>query len=451
VTVRSPSAGRATGRTPKRIPPHNLEAEESVLGSMMLSGEALSDVLDVVSPTDHYRPAHRTIHEAILGLYSRGEPVDAITTVEELRRRQKLEEVGGPLFVYNLVETVPTPASARYYARIVADHSLLRRLIETTARIQGEAYAVPDDPRLALERAEQLIYALAHRPQETAPLALGEVLGSGIDWLEALQARPGGMAGIATGFRSVDELLGGLEPGALVIVAARPAAGKSSFVANVARNVAVGSGLPAAFFSLEMSRLEVAMRLLCGDARVSWHRLRTGRVGADEWRRLVDAVETMHAAPLFLTDADSYTAVGIRSRARRLRAKGGLALLVVDYLQLISPTSRGENREAELAEISRSLKLLAKELDLPVIAVSQLNRDPERRLTRRPQLSDLRGSGSLEQDADVVMFIHHDDGVAAGVKPVQLIVAKHRNGPTGDVKLSFVPDLCQFRDPERRG
>jgi replicative DNA helicase len=418
---------------------------------MMLSGEALSDVLDVVSPTDHYRPAHRTIHEAILGLYSRGEPVDAITTVEELRRRQKLEEVGGPLFVYNLVETVPTPASARYYARIVADHSLLRRLIETTARIQGEVYAVPEDPRGAVERAEQLIYSIAHGPQESTPLPLGEVLGTGIDWLEALQTRPGGMAGIATGFTSVDQLLGGLEPGALIIVAARPAAGKSSFVANVARNVAVGSGLPTAFFSLEMSRLEVAMRLLCGDARVSWHRLRTGRIGADEWRRLVDAVETMQAAPLFLTDADAYTAVGIRSRARRLRAKaGGLALLVVDYLQLISPTSRRENREAELAEISRSLKLLAKEMDVPVIAVSQLNRDPERRLSRRPQLSDLRGSGSLEQDADVVMFIHPDDGASAGTKSVQLIVAKHRNGPTGEVKLTFVPDFCQFREPEVR-
>jgi replicative DNA helicase len=434
---------------PERVPPHNLEAEESVLGSMMLSSEAIAAVVEVLSPEDFYRTAHRTIHESILSIYARGEPVDAITVVEDLKRRSVIEAVGGALSVYNLVESVPTPASAAYYARIVADNALLRRLIEASSQIMARAYAVPEDPRKTADEAEGLMYAVSrHREQENV-VSARELVDESMSALEHIQQRDSRFAGVPTGFQDLDDLLSGLQKGNLIIVAARPGVGKSSFVTNLARNVAVDAGATVMMFSLEMSRFEIGMRLLCGEAKVPWDRVRSGRVATEEWTRLAEAAEVLHEAPLYIVDSGNVTIVDIRAKARRLRSsRQGLGVIIVDYLQLMSGHSRFESRQQEVAEISRSLKLLAKELDIPVIAVSQLNRNPETRADKRPQLSDLRESGSLEQDSDIVMFIHRDDSDdRAEVKgKADLIVAKHRNGPTATISLTFLPHITLFRN-----
>jgi replicative DNA helicase len=432
---------------PERVPPHNVEAEESVLGAMMLSPEAIATVVEAVGAGDFYRPAHQRIFGAVLAVYGRGEPVDAITVVEELKREHQLEGVGGALFVYNLVESVPTPASAAYYARIVADNALLRRLIEAASRIMSTAYGVPDDPRRAADEAEGLIYAVSRGDEAEQVVTLHELVDESMAALEHIQQRDSAFAGVPTGFVDLDSLLSGLQRSNLIVIAARPGVGKSSFVTNVARNVAVDAGAPVAMFSLEMSRFEIGMRLLCGEARVPWDRVRSGRVATEEWTRIVEAAEVLHEAPLFIVDSGNVTIVDIRAKARRLKSKHGLGLIIVDYLQLMSGHLRTENRQQEIAEVSRSLKLLAKELDVPVIAVSQLNRNPETRADKRPQLSDLRESGAIEQDSDIVMFIHREDSDDPTVKgKADIIVAKHRNGPTQTVPLTFLPHLTLFRN-----
>ncbi|HYT30022.1 MAG TPA: replicative DNA helicase [Actinomycetota bacterium] len=440
----------------ERVPPHNLEAEESVLGSMMLSSEAIASVVEVMKADDFYRPAHQRIFEALLGIYARGEPVDAITTVEELKRRQNLESVGGPLYVYNLVESVPTPASAAYYARIVSEHALLRRLIDAASQIMANAYSIPGDPRKAADQAEGLIYAVSRTSEKEEVIHLRQLVDESILQLEQIHQRESAFAGIPTGFVDVDHLLSGLQAGNLIIVAARPGVGKSSFVTNLARNVAVGEGgggpVPVVMFSLEMSRFEIGMRLLCGEAKVPWEKVRAAKVATEEWTRIVEAAESLHEAPLYIVDSGNVTIVDIRAKARRLRSrKEGIGLIIVDYLQLMSGHIRTESRQQEVAEISRSLKLLAKELEIPVIAVSQLNRNPETRADKRPQLSDLRESGSLEQDADIVMFIHRDDTPDEPEKKgkADIIVAKHRNGPTATIPLTFLPHLTLFRNAAR--
>ncbi len=437
---------------PERVPPHNLEAEESVLGSMMLSPDAIAAVVERVQADDFYRPAHQRIYAAILGVYARGEPVDAITTVDELKRRQLLEGVGGPLYVYNLVETVPTPASAGYYAKIVSDHALLRRLIDAAGRIMANAYTVPEDPKKAADEAEGLMYSVSRQSEQDQVVSARELVDESMAALEHIQQRDSKFAGIPTGFTDLDELTSGLQASNLIVIAARPAVGKSSFVTTLARNVAVGENgppTPVMMFSLEMSRFEIGMRLLCGEARVPWDRVRSGRVATDEWTRLAEAAEVLHEAPLYIVDSGSVNIVDIRAKARRQRSRReGLGLIIVDYLQLMSGHVRAENRQQEIAEITRSLKLLAKELEIPVIAVSQLNRDPERRQDKRPQLSDLRESGAIEQDADVVIFIHRDDATDdPSVKgKADIIVAKHRNGPTATIALTFLPHLTLFRN-----
>jgi len=432
---------------PERIPPHNLEAEQSVLGSMMLSAEAIAAVVEVVKAEDFYRPAHERIYQAILSVYGRGEPVDAITVVEGLKRHHGLDEIGGPLYVQDLVESVPTPASAGYYARIVADNALLRRLIDAAAQIMSRAYAVPEDPRKAADEAEALVYAVSRADETEQVVSLRELVDESMGALEHIQQRDSAFAGVPTGFMDLDSLLSGLQKENLIIVAARPGVGKSSFVTNVARNIAVDAGVPVAMFSLEMSRFEIGMRLLCAEARVPWEKVRSGRVATEEWTRIVEAAEVLHEAPLYIVDSGNVTIVDIRAKARRMKSKQGLGLIIVDYLQLMSSHSRTENRQQEVAEISRSLKLLAKELEIPVIAVSQLNRNPETRADKRPQLSDLRESGSIEQDSDIVMFIHRDDSDDPTVKgKADIIVAKHRNGPTQTVPLTFLPHLTLFRN-----
>jgi len=432
---------------PDRVPPHNLEAEESVLGAMMLSAEAIADVVELIKPEDFYRSANARIFDSLRGISARGDPVDAITAVEELKRRAILEEIGGHLYIHELVEQVPTPAAAASYAKIVGQAALLRRLISAASDIMEMGYSQPEDPENVADQAEQRIYDVARHDEKGQLVSIHELVTQSLIDLEKIQNRESAFAGLPTGFHDLDTLMSGLQPGNLIVVAARPGVGKSSFVTNLARNIAVDAHAPVAMFSLEMSRWEIGMRLLCAEARVPWDSIRNKRVGADDWGRIVEAAESLHDAPLTIVDSGNVTLVDIRAKARRLSAcRTGLGLIIVDYLQLMSHHRRVDNRQQEIAEISRGLKLLAKELDIPVIAVSQLNRDPERRQDKRPQLSDLRESGAIEQDADVVMFIHRDDMDPAKKGLADLIVAKHRNGPTDSLPLTFLPHLTQFRN-----
>ena len=434
-----------------RVPPQNLEAEQSVLGSMMLSADAIADVVEVLHAQDFYRSVNGRIYETMRGLYAKGEPVDIITVVEALERASALEDIGGRLYLRDLVDQVPTPASAAHYARIVSDAALRRRLISAAADIMDLAYVGRDDADAVADDAEQRIYDVARREDRDEIAVLRELVDQAMLDLESIQNRESAYTGLPTGFRDLDGLTSGLQPGNLVIIAARPGIGKSSLATNIARNVAV-SGEPVALFSLEMARFEIGMRMLCAEARVPWDRIRAKRVGPDDWTRVVAAAETLHEAPLSIVDAGNVNIVDIRAKARRLKgSRKGLSLIIVDYLQLMtSPAARRpDNRQQEVAEISRSLKLLAKELEIPVLALSQLNRNPEARADKRPLLSDLRESGSLEQDSDLVMFIHRDDADPAKKNQADLLIAKHRNGPTGSVPLYFEPSLTQFRNAAR--
>jgi replicative DNA helicase len=418
---------------------------------MLLSAEAMADVVEILDAEDFYRSAHGKIYSAVRALFGHGEPVDVITAVDALRKAGLLEEVGGALYLRDLVDEVPTPAGAPHYAKIVADAALRRRLIGAAADIMDVAYAGSDDADTIADGAEQRIYDVARREDTEDAAAIGDLVNDAMSELEAIQNRESAYTGLPTGFRDLDDLTSGLQPGNLVIIAARPGIGKSSLAMNIARNVAVQHE-PVAMFSLEMSRYEIGMRLLCAEARVPWDRIRNKRVGPDDWTRVVSAGETLHDAPLSIVDAGNVNIVDIRAKARRLKtSKQGLSLIIVDYLQLMtSPnTRRQDNRQQEVAEISRSLKLLAKELKVPILALSQLNRNPEARADKRPQLSDLRESGSLEQDSDVVMFIHRDDLDPEKKREAELILSKHRNGPTGSIRLSFEPSLTQFRNAAR--
>ncbi|HVD69908.1 MAG TPA: replicative DNA helicase [Actinomycetota bacterium] len=434
-----------------RVPPQDLDAERSVLGSMLLSTEAMADVVEILEADDFYRQAHGKIYQALRTLFAQGEPIDIITAVDALRRTGILDDVGGALYLRDLVDEVPTPAGAPHYAKIVSDAALRRRLIGAAADIIDTAYVGASDADDIADGAEQRIYDVARREDNEDAAEIGDLITQAMSDHESIQNRESAYTGLPTGFRDLDDLTSGLQPGNLIIVAARPGIGKSSLAMNVARNVAV-TGAPVAVFSLEMSRYEIGMRLLCGEARVPWDRIRNKRVGPDDWIRVVQAGETLHEAPLHIVDSGNVNIVDIRAKARRMRTGNqGLSLIIVDYLQLMtSPNARRpDSRQQEVAEISRNLKLLAKELHVPVVALSQLNRNPEARADKRPQLSDLRESGAIEQDSDVVMFIHRDDADPEKKKHAELIVAKHRNGPTDTIRLSFEPSLTQFRNAAR--
>lgn len=417
----------------------------------MMSPEAMADVVELLDAEDFYRSAHAKIYSTLRTLFAHGEPVDVLTVVDALRKRSILDEVGGRLYILDLVDQVPTPAGAAHYARIVADAALRRRLIGAAADIIDLGYAGTRDADDIADEAEQRIYNVARREDRDETALLRDLVDQAMRDLEAIQNRESAYTGLPTGFRDLDELTSGLQEGNLVVIAARPGVGKSSLAMNIAKNVAV-AGHPVAVFSLEMSRTEIGMRMLCAEARVPWDRIRSKRVGPDDWMRVVSAAEILHEAPLHIVDAGNVNIVDIRAKARRMRTgRTGLSLIIVDYLQLMtSPQARRpDNRQQEVAEISRSLKLLAKELHIPVVALSQLNRNPEARADKRPQLSDLRESGAIEQDSDVVMFIHRDDSDPEKKRQAEIILAKHRNGPTGSITLNFEPSLTQFRNAAR--
>jgi replicative DNA helicase len=434
-----------------RVPPHNLDAEASVLGSMLLSKNAIAEVTELVGPEDFYRGAHRTLFESIRGLYDRGEPVDTVTLTDDLDRVGLLDSVGGAMAVAELIAEVPTAANAVHYARIVADHAVRRRIIETGTQIARMGYDAEEVDE-ALDSAEALMYQAGQRNFGGEFSTMKELLNASFEQIERLHENNSAITGLATGFHDLDELTAGLQASNLVIIAARPAMGKSTLVQNIATNIAVNQRLPVALFSLEMSKMELIQRVLAAEARVDSDRLRTGRLQEADWPKLSQAMGRLAEAPLFLDETASVNLMEIRSKCRRLKQKHGLNLVIVDYLQLMQSHRRVDNRTQEVGEISRGLKILAKELEVPVVVLSQLNRRLEERSDKRPQLADLRESGSIEQDADIVCFIYRDevydpDSPATG--EAELIVAKHRSGPLKTVRLSFLGHHSRFASMAR--
>jgi replicative DNA helicase len=444
-----PEGGSRASASPayERVPPHNVEAEESVLGSMLLSKDAIAEVLELLREDDFYRPAHRTVFRTVLELYGHGDAVDAVTVQEELRRSGALADIGGAPFLHTLVASVPTAANAGYYARIVKEAGVLRRLIDVGTQIVQLGFETPQDTERAVDIAESLVYQVAQGRVTEDYHSLRDVLTGTLEAIERLHEDHREITGVPTGFPDLDRLTSGLQPANLVIVAARPAVGKSTLGLDVARHAAVKGGVPTVVFSLEMSRTELVQRLMCAECTVDMQRLRTGRMEESDWTRLTRSLGKLADAPLFIDDSPGTTMMEIRAKCRRLKQRHGLGLVVVDYLQLMQPSKRFENRQQEVSEISRSLKLLAKELDVPVIAISQLSRQTEARSDRRPMLSDLRESGALEQDSDVVLFIYRDelyDPESPRKGEADLILAKHRNGPTDTVTVTFQGQYSRF-------
>lgn len=436
-----------------RTPPQDVAAEQSVLGGMLLSKDAIADVIEIVRATDFYRPAHALVFEAILDLYGRGDPADPVTLTASLTDAGTIGRVGGMAYLHDLVHAVPTAANAGYYARIVAERAVLRRLVEAGTRIvqlgYGAAAAAGRDVDDVVDLAQQAVYDVTERRVSEDFQSLADVLQPTLDEIEAIGSQGGVMTGVPTGFADLDGLLNGLHPGQLIVVAGRPGLGKSAMSLDCARHAAIRHGLASAIFSLEMSKVEIVMRVLAAESRVPLQVLRSGQLSDDDWTRLARRMGEISEAPLFLDDTPNMTLMEIRAKSRRLRQRHDLKLLVVDYLQLMTSPKRVESRQQEVSELSRGLKLLAKEIDCPVIAVAQLNRGPEQRNDKRPQLSDLRESGAIEQDSDVVILLHREDyydkeSPRAG--EADFIVAKHRNGPTDTVTVAAQLHLSRFVD-----
>ena len=444
-----------TARSTGRVPPHNIEAEESLLGAMLLSKDAIAAAVETVHPEDFYKPAHGHLFDVIQTLYAQGEPVDPVTVAEALRRDGRLERLGGKQAILRIQAGTPAAANAAYYARIVADHALLRRLVAVGGEIAEMGYDLPDDVTVTLDRAETLVFEVANRRIASSLRSIHPALQESLEQLEAQFERDGQLTGVPSGYADLDELLLGFQPSNLIVVAARPGQGKTSFALGAAAHVAMTERRPVVFFSLEMGYLELTQRLLAAEAGVNSRLLRTGRLGDADWAKLSSAVGRLAEAPLYIDDSPHLTVMEMRAKCRRLKAlHGDLGLVVVDYLQLMSTPKRGENRQVEVSELSRGLKILARDLDTPVMALSQLNRSLEYRTDKRPMLADLRESGAVEQDSDVVCFIYRDETYhpdSADKGTAEIIVAKHRNGPTGKVRLAFVEHLTRFANLARVG
>ncbi|MBV8959467.1 MAG: replicative DNA helicase [Actinobacteria bacterium] len=433
-----------------RVPPHNLQAEESLLGAMLLSKDAIAAAVEVCGVDDFYKPAHAHIFEAITSLYIQGEPADPVTVADELRRAGLIEAIGGPATLISLQANTPATSNAGRYASIVEEHALLRRLIGVAGEIAEMGYDAPGDVADAVDRAEGLVFGVAQRRLTDTVKPIRDLLSESLDRLEALYGRGEAITGVPTGYLDLDQQLAGLQPSNLVIIGARPAAGKTSVALGMAAHAAMHAHEPVLIFSLEMSHLEITQRLLCAEARVDATRMRNGRLHESDWPKISHAIGRLGEAPIFIDDNPMVTVMDIRAKARRMKSReGGLGLIIIDYIQLMSGRGNAENRQVEVSEISRALKILARELNVPVIALSQLSRNLEMRADKRPVLADLRESGSLEQDADVVMFIYRDEMYnpeSPDRDTAELIVAKHRNGPTGTTHLAFLKQFTRFEN-----
>ncbi|SFD21701.1 replicative DNA helicase [Streptomyces aidingensis] len=445
--------GAPLDRTFERLPPQDPVAEQSVLGGMLLSKDAIADVVEVLKPQDFYRPAHELIYSAVLDLYAKGEPADPITVAAELTKRGQLARAGGPGYLHTLVQTVPTAANAEYYAEIVHDRAVLRRLVQAGTRITQMGYAADGDVDDIVNAAQAELFQVTEQRTAEDYLALSEIMEGALDEIEAISTRSGEMTGVPTGFTDLDALTNGLHPGQMVVIAARPAMGKSTLALDFVRAASIKYGLPSVIFSLEMGRNEIAMRLLSAEARVALHHMRSGSMTDEDWNRVARQMAEINEAPLFIDDSPNLSMMEIRAKCRRLAQRHHLKLVVVDYLQLMSTggSRRPESRQQEVSEMSRNLKLLAKELEVPVIALSQLNRGPEQRTDKKPMVSDLRESGSIEQDADMVILLHREDAYekeSPRAGEADLIVAKHRNGPTATITVAFQGHYSRFVNME---
>jgi replicative DNA helicase len=434
-----------------RVPPQDENAEQSVLGAMLLSKDAIADVVEVIRGGDFYRPAHELIFDAVLDLYGRGDPADAVTVGAELARAGDAARAGGAPYLHTLVAGVPVAANAGYYAHIVREKAILRRLVNAGTKIVQLGYAAEGQVDDVVDQAQAEVYSVTDKRASEDYAPLSDLMELTIDELEAIGNRDGAMAGVPTGFAELDELTNGLHPGQMIILAARPAIGKSTLGLDIARSAAIRNNLTSVIFSLEMSRTEITMRLLSAEARIPLHHMRNGQMSDDDWNKLVRKMSEVSESPLFIDDSPNLTMMEIRAKARRLKQRHDLRLIVIDYLQLMTSGKKVESRQLEVSEFSRQIKLLAKELEVPVVAISQLNRGSEQRTSKRPLLSDLRESGSLEQDSDMVILLHREDVYDRDNRSgeADLIVAKHRNGPTKDVVLAFQGHYSRFVDIAR--
>jgi replicative DNA helicase len=449
-TTNSDVAAVAQSTQTAPVPPQNLDAEESVLGAMMLSPGAIGAVSEVLDAGDFYRESHAKIYRASLSLYARGEPVDAITLVDELEERGDLEGAGGRERIHELAALVPATANAAHYAKIVREMATLRGLIRVGAEVARLGWERPGEAQELVDQAEQIVFELSQSRVSSEFSHIEALLKESFERITALYEAGEDITGVPSGFRDLDRLTGGFQPGNLIIVAARPSMGKSALALGMASNLGVRAQIPVALFTLEMSKSEVTQRLMCSEAKVESNRLRTGKLAVDDWPRLTAACDKLAKAPIYVDDTGSITMMEIRAKARRLKTQEPtLGLIIVDYLQLMTTGASVENRVQEVSQISRQLKVLARDLDVPVLAMSQLSRAVEQRHDKRPILSDLRESGAIEQDADLVFFIYRDEYYNEETDQqglAEVICAKHRNGPTGSEKLSFLKRYAKFAD-----
>ena len=440
----------------ERVPPQNIEAEQAVLGAMLIDKEAIAKATELLSADDFYREAHRVIFSAMLELYNKNEAVDMVTVTEILKRDNKLEDIGGIAYITSLANVVLTAANVKYHAEIVAEKSVLRQLVRVSTEIAAMGYEANDDVGTLLDTAESRILEISNRKKKADFTPINDILMDSVQSIESLLQNKGGLTGLPAGFADLDKLTSGLHPSDFIILAARPSMGKTALALNIVQNVALrahkaigGEPRSVAFFSLEMSKEQLVNRMLCAEAGIDSQRLRVGEMHDEDWTHLWDACDTMSRAKIYIDDTAGITAMDMRSRARRLKAEHGLDLIVVDYLQLMQGSGKRNNsgdRQQEVSEMSRSLKALARELDVPVLALSQLSRSVESRQVKRPMLSDLRESGSLEQDADIVAFLYREDYYNPDTenKHTELIIAKHRNGPVDTVNLFFQKQFTKF-------
>lgn len=447
------AAGRMAAE--ERLPPQNLEAERAVLGAILQDKEALLKCVEILRAPHFYRPAHQRIFAACFELCERNEPVDLITAADELGRRKELEAVGGAASLAELVDSVPTAANVAYHARIVRDKAMLRGLIETATAIVAEAHSGEESAEHQIDGAEKRIFDLSRDRMTKGFLPLRAALKGTFEEIEALYSRKAHVTGVPTGFREFDNMTGGFQFSDLVVIAGRPSMGKTSFCLNVALNAGADEGLPVGIFSLEMSVQQVVQRMLCAEARVEAYKLRTGRLDHADWPKLTTAAGRLSEAPIFIDDSPSLSILELRAKARRLKAEHDVKMIIIDYLQLLRGVGRPESRQQEVSEICRSLKSLAKELAIPVVALSQLSRAVEAREDKKPQLADLRESGAIEQDADLVAFIYRPGYYKAQKSPheqetyeAEIIIGKQRNGPTGTVNLTFRREFMRFEPAE---
>ena len=434
-----------------RVPPQNIEAEQSVLGAILIEQSAIAKISDILQPEDFYSEAHKLVYRSAMTLFERGEAIDFITVIDMLRREEALERAGGISYITSLANGVPTAANIVFHAKIVQEKSLLRRLIHAATDIAAMGYAETEEVERVLDHAEQKILEVATRKigQDFAPIK--EIIFSTLDKIDEMHKAKGGITGLSTGFTNLDKLTGGFQRSDLILIAARPSMGKTAFVLNVAQHMATRDKKSVAIFSLEMPREQLAMRMMCAEGLIDSQHFRTGAMSNDEWKNLVDAADRLSASPMFIDDTAGVNAVELRNKARRISKEHGLDCIIIDYLQLMDggAHSRIDNRQQQISDISRSLKALARELKVPVIALSQLSRGPESRTSRKPMLSDLRESGSLEQDADMVAFLYREDYYNPETEKknlTELIIAKNRNGPTETVELYFHKNFTRFTD-----